>query len=427
MRGALLRDRGAGRALTTRWGLVSLVALAAMGLSGCLWPAMGAGPSRTSHNALEDQITSATVGDLQEVWVATLPGGVGAPVTSTAGVHAVAGGDTLVGVDRGTGEQLWANAVTEDFLTMSPPIFGADRVWMTEGRALNWGFSTQLVDPATGEAIQAGPADGEVHGLRGTSFVTRWGSFDPSTGFGEVGMTVGDLDDPDAGWRGSYSPRQVGDPGHSRLTLGEDLIYQAGHGLNDERTQEMGNAIRGYRLAPRPDCQSWDSVVCPTWVRRLDGSEATDPVLGADAVFTVTDVGTVYAVSATDGTPLWSTALDVPVTQTPALADGSLHVPTTDGRLVVLDSSTGAQRWEADLGSEPTVQPALAGGVVYVGTAGGTVAGYDAAGCGAATCEPIWTSDLGSRISGAPAVSAGQLYVGTSDGRLVAYGVPGSA
>ncbi|HMG40547.1 MAG TPA: hypothetical protein VK611_04430, partial [Acidimicrobiales bacterium] len=60
-----------------------------LGLSGCFWPAPGGGPSRTGHNTFETAITPATVGDLEEAWVATTGGGevLHDPVVSDAGVH----------------------------------------------------------------------------------------------------------------------------------------------------------------------------------------------------------------------------------------------------------------------------------------------------------------------------------------------------
>ena len=42
--------------------------------------------------------------------------------------------------------------------------------------------------------------------------------------------------------------------------------------------------------------------------------------------------------------------------------------------------------------------PTVANGVVYAGDSDGKLYAFDAAGCGAATCEPIWTGERGQRV-----------------------------
>ena len=64
------------------------------------------------------------------------------------------------------------------------------------------------------------------------------------------------------------------------------------------------------------------------------------------------------------------------------------------------------------MGANVSATPALAGGVLYVPTADGDLVAVDAAGCGAATCEPLWSAAIdGTAITEQPAVS------GDGDGR----------
>lgn len=406
-------------------------------VTGCFWPAPGGGPDRRAHNDLEDKITPSTVADLDVIWEAEIGGPVRDPVTSNKAVHASVGG-ALFAVDIHTGEELWVYGDPDPPgpVTMGPAVFVADTVWSADEDVLwtGYGFGnlggswvTRLLDADTGELLPVVPdGEGLVDGVRGDRYLLRsvgFGSGTPVALFIAVGgPEVHEL------WTATLGIRDLSDPGWVPLTLGEDHVFQAGHGfLMEDGTPGWGNGVRGYEIGAAPDCPApGESLTCPTWATPLEGSTATSPVLTRDGatLFTATDTGDVHAVDATTGDILWSTSVGSGVSNAePALADGNLFVPTVDGRLVVLDAADGSLLWEAQAGDALRVQPAVAGGLVFTGADDGSVQAFAAGGCGAATCDPLWSAATGSRITGAPAVSNGRLYVGTADGRLVAYGL----
>lgn len=412
-----------------RLALQSLVGLFALGLTGCFWPAAGAGPDRAAHNPFENQISPATVSDLEELWATgSLGGSVRAPVVSGPAVHATTFG-AVHGIDKATGAELWVKEIPADYppevsIMGNSVVEGSNRLIVGYGYGNlggNWGG--ELVDAARGDSLGTAPASGFVDGVRGNTVLSRTWGFGSNTPI-VTSMRVGYLDDPDAGWSRFISFQQSVAP---PMSLGTTRAYQAGRGIM--LPLDEGNGLRSYPLEAPLLCEppATETFACPEWSTALDGTTAVSPVLadGGTSVFTATNVGTVYAVDGVTGAVLWSVPMGAGVNASPALANGVLYVPVADGRLVALDAATGATLWTGSTGSAIGVQPAVAGGVVFTGSGDGSLHAYGAAGCGAATCEPLWTASTGtSAITGAPAVSNGQLYVGTGDGRLVAYGLP---
>ena len=86
--------------------------------------------------------------------------------------------------------------------------------------------------------------------------------------------------------------------------------------------------------------------------------------------------------------------------------------------------------WSAAIdGTTIAAQPAVSGdgedAVVFVGTSGGTVAAVAATGCGYDICDaPLWQASVGAAVTGAPAVSAGAVVVGTASGQVAAFRLP---
>jgi outer membrane protein assembly factor BamB len=66
----------------------------------------------------------------------------------------------------------------------------------------------------------------------------------------------------------------------------------------------------------------------------------------------------------------------------------------------------------------------VAGDVVYAGNTL-AVSAYNAAGCGAATCQPIWQHDFGRGFFPTPpAVTGGRLYVNSLAAGVAVFAVP---
>jgi outer membrane protein assembly factor BamB len=409
-------------------GVLVVAVLASTG--GCFWGAPGQGPGRAAFNPFEDAISPTAVTNLQPAWTATTDDAwVGPPVVSKAAVH-VTSGLAVYGFDVGTGSRKWKVDLSD--LPFALPVAGNSVVdgdqLMTGKGTVNFGgsYTTTLRDPATGLSTGSPGANGLVDSVRGSTFVVHQSGFH-SPNVITQGVSVFDRNDSTRRWSGLIDVWSTDPAGGGTLTLGSKAVYQAGFGATATTPTFRGNGLRSYPVTPPAPCASLTGFVCPTWSTALDGTTSTAPVLddAEQTVFSGTDAGTVYAISATTGQVQWTAPVGAAVTESPALANGSLYVPTADGDLVVLDAATGAPRWTGATGSRIGVQPAVAGGVVFTGSDDGTVRAYDAAGCGGpAICPPLWSASTGTaKITGAPAVNAGQLYVGT-DHRLVAYRLP---
>lgn len=91
------------------------------------------------------------------------------------------------------------------------------------------------------------------------------------------------------------------------------------------------------------------------WVHALREPIGQTPVLAPDAVYVVTDAGTVLALSRANGELLWRYRRDLPeglgVTGHAGLrqVDGMLVTGFTDGSVVALDAADGRVVWERDL------------------------------------------------------------------------------
>jgi hypothetical protein len=399
---------------------LSVVAAAA----GC-WPSSGGGPNRTAHNGLETVVTTGSIGTMAEAWTVQLgPGAVSDPVRLAAAVHVIAtdpehGSRSVYAVTQ-SGTTIWeldgrASGTEHHYdgeLVLAGNEIGVSSYDSTLAPGEQW--THQWMDVDTLEPVGT-PWPGKLVARRGdmalafnTNAETR-----PQP-FSLYGHQLEGFE----GW-GGYVGSAVAP------TFGE-RVYQAGFGMtNVFFPPTFGNGVRAY---PTVD-QGTNCVLeymCPTWAVPTDGTSATPVVVGpGETTYTVTDVGTVYALGA-EGETRWTGTVAASVSHPPALARGLVYVPTDVGTIVVFAADgcgapTCAPLWTSDVGSTVSTQPAVAGDVVFVATQSGGLYAFAADGCGASSCTDLWSAQLGSEITGAPAVSGGQLYVGTADGRLVAF------
>jgi len=309
-------------------------------------------------------------------------------------------------------------------------VAAGDLVAYTHGND-RYGWTTSWDSAATGDGVPGPGFLGRGLSVRGD----RAAGVNVFFGLVLTGeVRVANLTSGAADWSGTLWQLTVGQaPQPNGITLGTTQLFYAGSGLlsNAPGAGTLGNGLRAFRATGATSTcgpAGEPYYACPLWVPLLDGTGATPPVLSSDeaTAYTVSDVGTVYAIDTATGAVRWSGSTGSAVAEPPALAQGSLFVPTASGALVVFDAdgcgaATCAARWSTPTGSALTVQPAVAGGVVFTGADDGTLQAFAADGCGAATCSASWSEALGSSITGAPAISLGKLFVGTEDGRLIAY------
>ncbi|WP_424018085.1 PQQ-binding-like beta-propeller repeat protein [Halorientalis pallida] len=125
--------------------------------------------------------------------------------------------------------------------------------------------------------------------------------------------------------------------------------------------------------------------------------------------------GTVYALSAVDGTEQWRREFDRWAQTTPAVADGRVFVTTNgngDGYVYAFDAENGDRLWRYEAESEIVCAPTVADGRLYLGLIDDAVVALDPA-----TGDVAWQTGVDGRVWGSPAVANGYLYVGTDPSR----------
>lgn len=420
------------RRIVDALGVAGLVVL----LAGC-WPLPGQNADRTSHNAGEERINVETVGDLDEVWQYTMPysdGPLSAPVVSPGRVHLTVPCGVAT-VNARTGSEEWLDIIApssdqcetfsySDNVTGDPHVVRHPDGDRLVAGAASWavvhppreesGWWSASFDVATGER-DPDPYAGLVGAARGDSFVgtSRVGISGFPSGTRTYVHLRGDTNRTFHLYDGG-----LGDSRMPGLTLGSEHLFQTGSGPG-------GTGVRAFsRSGDGPDCGDSERDECPVWVTPTVGLWPTRPVIGSGgSVLYSRTTEMLYALDAATGDVLW-TAEGVGRGDEPALAEGLLYVPGNDGRVLVFDAAgcgagTCEPLWEIDTGTgAETETPAVAGGVVYV-TSDGSVQASDAAGCDASTCtETLWSAPSDTPV----VVAHGRLYT-TVDNTLISYGV----
>ena len=161
-----------------------------------------------------------------------------------------------------------------------------------------------------------------------------------------------------------------------------------------------------------------------------DGTDMAQPVVGEDAVFTVTPGGVVVASSVRNGGSIWSVDIDpstdttqVSVSGGMALDGNELIVHAGKKRLVSLDAGSGDENWSVELPHFILGGPTVAGGFVVVSDINGRI--YALA---QSNGEELWNrigTQGQTRITGAayPAIADNSVIVAGGDGELISLGL----
>jgi outer membrane protein assembly factor BamB len=124
-----------------------------------------------------------------------------------------------------------------------------------------------------------------------------------------------------------------------------------------------------------------------------------------------------------------SAASAVPGADWPQYAGGPRHLgvnPTEDA--FSQDNIDGlAVEWSGSYGANNASEssPVVANGVAYIVGIDAKLNAFDAAGCGADTCDPIWTGQMKNNVTGTPAIAKGVVYVGAASRRIYAFDAAG--
>ena len=101
------------------------------------------------------------------------------------------------------------------------------------------------------------------------------------------------------------------------------------------------------------------------------GSFAHPPALTPEALYAVTDMGEVMALSRDDGSVLWRLQAGEPVAASPVVAGDLLLLAHADGSIRAIDRHSRREVWALSLGSPAVAPLSLADGTVYVHTRDG--------------------------------------------------------
>lgn len=150
--------------------------------------------------------------------------------------------------------------------------------------------------------------------------------------------------------------------------------------------------------------------------------------LEADALYSASINGEVYALVPKTGATIWRTATKSRVIAGPTVSGDLVLVGTLDGDVIALKRATGAEVWRALLPSEVLAPLAAEGDIIVARAADGRQFGLSAT-----DGSTVWSFDrtipnLTLRGLSKPLILGGRVYTGLDNGKLVALnladGVP---
>lgn len=151
------------------------------------------------------------------------------------------------------------------------------------------------------------------------------------------------------------------------------------------------------------------------WTYKTDGGVGSSPAVVNDTVYVGSQDNSIYALSAADGTEQWTYETGGSVVASPAIRDGTLYVGSTDSVIYALSATDGAERWTYETGNEVWSSPAVRNGTVYIGSRDNLLYALTAD-----DGTERWTHETGGWIEASPAVTNGTVYVGSLDSTVYA-------
>jgi len=161
-------------------------------------------------------------------------------------------------------------------------------------------------------------------------------------------------------------------------------------------------------------------------ISAADGSEIYEvtvesPMVSAVAVGTMvfaTDMlGHVYGIEPADGRIAWQSELNGAVWTTPAVSEDRLFVGHSRGELVALDAADGHIVWRFNAGEVIKASATVVGDYVLVGTMGGKLFSLDVS-----DGRVVGQRQLGDAVAYSPVTDGDRVYVTTESGKIVCFG-----
>ena len=355
----------------------------------------------------------------------------------------------LEAYDRRTGAARWTADIGPGGETgwqvevFDPFLLGSGDVFVSSGMKTALGSqpgTTSRVDPSSGSVVAATSASSYVQAMRGTRWaatnrLTTSDAGDPLA-YVPLLLEVGDLDDPTFHWGGRPSTSSDGGTFHKALTLGEDRLYQRSNPAQNVTWDQ----IIAYDLTTPcvPDPVTDVPKCVPLWTTSVynSGEEITISEDGETLFLATYGGGNVAAHRCRHRRGALALGQHRAASRTSPVAGGLVYAcrgaaSSRSSTPTVVGATTCSPLWTVAAPGTVWTNVVVAGDVAYAGAhggfnAGGHVIAFPAAGCGAASCEPIWTGSMGSTANDVPTelvVALGHVYT-VSWNSLTAWALP---
>ncbi len=149
------------------------------------------------------------------------------------------------------------------------------------------------------------------------------------------------------------------------------------------------------------------------------GAINSTPVLGAGALYAISETGSLYGFRAKDGAQLWSTKIEAALsrdhTSGPAVDGSSIYIGSLDHHIYALDARDGSTQWKLLTSGKVISSPIVVNGVVYIGSADNYVYALNAR-----DGSVKWKYLTGDDVNSSPNVVDGVVYIASDDKYLYA-------
>jgi polyvinyl alcohol dehydrogenase (cytochrome) len=468
------RRRAATRRALPRARSAVLAALAAVTVSGCVWPSFGYNLANTRNQELERRISRKSVDELREAWrVDGLAGVTGTPAIWGGTAYVGTWNGTARAIDLADGSTVWERQLTDGpgglGMIDDSPLVTADRVYLGDARG-----NLHALDRATGAVVWSRRLDahpltrifsspvevdgllligvasvelalpasdfsfrGSVVGLDAATGAERW-RLPTSSGTDGAGVSV---------WSSAAIDRERGlayigtgqsyeDPAGPRSDSLLAIRYATGE-LAWSRQFTADDVFTFF--SPPPQGPDADIGAAPNLFRaRGRDLVGVGDKAGVYAAFDRSTGETVWARRLADGSALGG------VMVTAAYGDGRIYVTCnvmageypanpTDPRhrsvTYALDATTGKVHWQRGMPAASFGALTLANGVLFQPTVPGTLYALDAR-----KGDVLWSAEPGGDLGGGVSVAEGRVVTGhgfwflaqppNPQGGVVAYALP---
>jgi len=343
---------------------------------GADWPQYQFGPDRTGFNPYENVLSPQTVGNLTTRWTT---GGGTTPVVAD-GVLYEADHGSFSALNAKTGELLWSDPLSLDFLGIAPAVANGIVYFSCED------YYLYALNATTGDILWRYP---EVLStsptvVNGVVYVAT-----PGNNVDALDARTGAL---------LWTKPGVGSWGGPAVANG--VVY-VGSGDSYLYALDAGTGATLWKSPGNPD-YGIDS-----------------PLVANGKVYARSGSGELYAFNANTGAFLWKYSTGYGQNgNSSAVANGVVYVGGADYNVYALDAGTGALLWKYTTVG-PVTTPTVANGVVYVGT---VYQDHSVYALNASTGEFLWQYMTPDWVFSPPVVVNGMVYVASDV--LYAFSLP---